>query len=123
MRKSILDHYNVFDEMNTFFVANSTTFTPYPLITVGFTAVETNRQILLELFEQQKQKGLGIAADKKTAKIDLINQITLNSAPASGYYFNAGNMTLFNQLNFTDSELLRKRPADSIQASNGIIKI
>ena len=122
MNKTILDHYNVFDELNNYFNDNKVALSVFPLIVEIFTLIESNRQILLALFEQQKQKGQGIAADKKALKLFLINQILLSIGTATGFYYNAGNMTLYNELNFPYSELLRKRPADLIQASNGIVK-
>ncbi len=123
MKKPVLEHYNVYDELNTFYLSNVLLFVLYPMLISIFGKVEVNRLALLVLFGKQSKKSKGIASDKKAAKLDLIAELAINLGPAAAYFFSIGNMTLYDLFNFSAADLKNKKPADLIQLSKTAIVV
>ena len=121
MKKQTYEHVAVYGQVGTFYDENLDKFTTYPNIIKSFTKISNNRQTLLDLGIIQNRNNTGIAANKKTSKQLVANEILFNAGAAAGHYFNLNDMDNFNNLNFPAKSFPRKRSEVVLQIADYVI--
>jgi len=96
--------------------------TPFPGIIKDCDDIKAVNDEIKSLAPQQEEDETGVTVDKGSLKVIYINKILINSRSICSYLYLKNDMTNFNKYNYSESDLLKLRPAALIIVGDAVVK-
>ncbi len=95
---------------------------PFPGIIKDCDDIKAVNDEIKILSPEQQEDETGVATDKGALKVIYINKILINSRSICSYLYLKNDMTNFNKYNYSETDLLKLRPASLIIVGDAVHK-